>query len=235
MRSVRHRGFKHCGDTELSGVLISWFSREVGDIVVRDRRNGFPIASLSCCFYLKCKITLMRSVRQSEDSKSLWGHFVELFLVFFHDPCLPRFLRIWLCSRIVVLRSRRHCWLRIVKEHRVMVHRSALVKLFGLTIQFIRVDILKMRISNNVFSTCVIQESSTTSLIYCPNLCNGFPMIKIHLRFNVVHLSLIALWIFATQIIEVFFLFAQWWTAIHNPRLTKFVLLNVGGILNSFS
>ena len=28
-------------------------------------------------------------------------------------------------------------------------------------------------------------------------------------------------WRFATQIIEVFFLFAQWWTAIHNPRLLK--------------
>ena len=50
--------------------------------------------------------------------------------------------------------------------------------------------------------------------------------LKIHLRFNVVRIlwSLLVifhsrLWRFATQIIEVFFLFAQWWTVIHNSRL----------------
>ena len=51
---------------------------------------------------------------------------------------------------------------------------------------------------------------------------------KIHLRFNVVRIlwALLVifhgrLWRFATQIIEVFFLFAQWWTVIHNPRYVK--------------
>ena len=52
--------------------------------------------------------------------------------------------------------------------------------------------------------------------------------LKIHLRFNVVRI----LWAFlvmfhgrpsrfATQIIEVFFFFAQWWTVIHNSRLVR--------------
>ena len=34
MRNARNRGFKHCGDTEVSGVLVRGF-REVGEIVVR--------------------------------------------------------------------------------------------------------------------------------------------------------------------------------------------------------
>ena len=52
--------------------------------------------------------------------------------------------------------------------------------------------------------------------------------LKIHLRFNVVRILWALpvifhgrLWRFATQIIEVFFLFAQWWTVIHNPRLIR--------------
>ena len=52
--------------------------------------------------------------------------------------------------------------------------------------------------------------------------------LKIHLRFHVVRIlwTLLVtfhgtLWRFATQIIEVFFLFAQWWTVIHNPRCVK--------------
>ena len=52
--------------------------------------------------------------------------------------------------------------------------------------------------------------------------------LKIHLRFNFVWIlcALLVifhgrLWRFATQIIEVFFLFAQWWTVIHNPRYVK--------------
>ena len=34
MRNVQKRGFKHCGDIELSSVLVLGF-REVGEIVVR--------------------------------------------------------------------------------------------------------------------------------------------------------------------------------------------------------
>ena len=34
MRNLRNRGSKHCGNTELSSVLVSEF-REVGEIVVR--------------------------------------------------------------------------------------------------------------------------------------------------------------------------------------------------------
>ena len=52
--------------------------------------------------------------------------------------------------------------------------------------------------------------------------------LKIHLRFNVARIlwALLVmfhcrLWRFATQMIEVFFLFAQWWTVIHNPRLIR--------------
>ena len=59
---------------------------------------------------------------------------------------------------------------------------------------------------------------------------NQFPdaRLKIHLRFNVVRILWFllvtfygTLWRFATQIIEVFFQFAQWWTVIHNPRFVK--------------
>ena len=52
--------------------------------------------------------------------------------------------------------------------------------------------------------------------------------LKIHLRFNVVRIlwaSLVILhgrlWRFATQIIEVLFLFAQWWNVIHNSRFVR--------------
>ena len=52
--------------------------------------------------------------------------------------------------------------------------------------------------------------------------------LKILLRFNVVRILWTILVIFhgglgrfATQIIEVFFLFAQWWTTIHVPRFVK--------------
>ena len=34
MRNVRNRGFKHCGNTELSSVLVRGF-RDVGEIVIR--------------------------------------------------------------------------------------------------------------------------------------------------------------------------------------------------------
>ena len=34
MRNVKNRGFKHCGNTKLSNVLVRGF-REVGEIVVR--------------------------------------------------------------------------------------------------------------------------------------------------------------------------------------------------------
>ena len=34
MRNVQNRGFNHCGNTELTSVLVRGF-REVGDIVVR--------------------------------------------------------------------------------------------------------------------------------------------------------------------------------------------------------
>ena len=59
---------------------------------------------------------------------------------------------------------------------------------------------------------------------------NGFPMHpwRFNLRFNVVRILWTSpvifhgrLWRFATQIIEVFFLFAQRWTVLHNPRLVK--------------
>ena len=53
--------------------------------------------------------------------------------------------------------------------------------------------------------------------------------LKIHLRFNAVRIlwALLGifhgrLWRFETQIIEVLFLLAQWWTVIHIPRLVKF-------------
>ena len=52
--------------------------------------------------------------------------------------------------------------------------------------------------------------------------------LMIHLRFNVVRIlwALLVifrgkLWRFATQIIEVFFLIAQWWTVVHNARFVK--------------
>ena len=52
--------------------------------------------------------------------------------------------------------------------------------------------------------------------------------LKIHLRVNVVRIlwALLEifhcrLWRFVTQIIEVFFLFAQLWAVIHNPRFVK--------------
>ena len=59
--------------------------------------------------------------------------------------------------------------------------------------------------------------------------------LKIHLRFNVVRIlwALLVkihgrLWTFATQITEVFVLFARWWTASHNPRFVKIHIRHSG-------
>ena len=59
--------------------------------------------------------------------------------------------------------------------------------------------------------------------------------LKVHLRFNVVRILWALpvifhgrLWRFATQMIEVFFLSAQWWTLIHNPRFVKLHIRHFG-------
>ena len=44
MRNVQNRGFKHCVNTELTGVLVRGF-REVGEIVVRIVDEHRPLGS----------------------------------------------------------------------------------------------------------------------------------------------------------------------------------------------
>ena len=71
------------------------------------------------------------------------------------------------------------------------------------------------RIVKATVPRCTLEDSS--SFQRCPNL--------VSLAFHG------GLWMFATQIIRVFFLFAQWWTVIHNPQLLR---IHVGhsGIFN---